>query len=1681
MTQYPTPTYNSGPGLITAGPDGNYWFYEKTANQLASINPSTGHITEIPLLTSANPGIDGLAAGPNGTLWFTEFNTNQVGEINTANDQISLVPAITPGSQPYGIVEGPDGNMWFTEAGANKIGMINPTTHVVHEYAIDSLGTDEAEGITVGPDKNLWFTLTGTDQIGVMNPTTGNMVAEYAVKTANAAPNSITLGSDGNLWFTESATYKVGTITPKGIVTEFYTNNDAVDPMSIVSGSDKNLWFVGSDYAGVQWINPTTHTINVHAYNYTNTSPATGIAADGNGNFWLTQQNGNQISVFSDASGLSYSEFLPTTNGGPLGITLGPDGNMWFTESEYNYSAGDQIATVQPSNGKITEYALNTASANPDQIVYDPADGNIWFTEQSVNKVGRINPTTKAVGEYAVPSGSNPSTITVDPQGNIWFSEPGTKRIGEFSPNDPNSINQYDIPGTPSGIAAEADGSIWFSEAVTVNFNTTYKIGVFSPSTDTVTAQYAIPSGSGGALIAGPDGNVWFTNGSNIASVTESGTFSQYPIPNATTVALTSGPDGNVWFTASGVYNYNTDIQYPNVIGVVTLTAAASPTQLAVSTQPPGSVTAAKGFGLVVSVDNAAGNPDLNYSGSVTITLASNPAGDTLNGTLTEPVIDGKAIFSGLTLKDAGTGYTIQATATGLTPVTTSAFNVSLGATKLDVSAEPPANVGAGTAFGLTVAAEDGQGNIDTTYNGPITLKLGNNPANGTLSGVLVLGAIDGVATFTGLSLNVPAKDYTILASSGSLTSATSIGFNVTAGQATQLVVAPSGEPPASILAGGLFGVTLIAEDQYGDPATDFTGSVSLSLANGGSVVLQGNTTANASGGQVTFSGLAIDTVGDYQIQATSTNVSSATTSFINVNPGAATQLVVESGNPPSSIAAGSTFGFNVDAEDQYFNLDATFDGAVVADNSSVAIHGLTSVTAKAGVATFSGLSIDKAGTFTIQLTSGSLQAGAAGPITITAGAAKTLAIATEPPSSIGSAQLFGLTVSADDQYSNPISSFAGTVTIALVTPAGATLSGTLTKTALGGQAVFSRLSIDKTGTYTIQATSPSLTSAISSGIVVSAAAASQLVIQTPPSGVATAGQSFPVQPVLYLEDANGNLETNDNTTQVTASLGGGAGPLLGTTTVTVHGGIATFAGLYDKRAETITLDFATASGLSAGPTGGTIVNPDTATQLVITTEPPANASAGVAFVPQPVIVEEDQFGNVETGDNKTVITAQLATGAGPISNTTATVAAGVATFSGLLDPTEETITLKFTGGGLTSQPSSSIDVGAGTATQLVFVTPPYTLVTAGTPLTDPIVVAEEDKYGNVVTSDSSSVVTASLATGGGTLYGATTATVKNGIASFDKLEDDTAGTLTLSFSTSQLPPLVAKPSTVTPAAATRLSIKRPPGGVIAGGTFPILVDALDPYGNVDTSFNGVVTLKSPNATLSGTQSVTASSGEADFTDLSTTASGDISLSASSGTISTGTSGGSTVTVSPAAAFGFVVVSQPITSAIAGQSLATSTQEIILNEVDQYGNLESGDNATSVIASLSNQGASLTGTKSVTVSGGVATFTDLATTTAGTQTIVFNDGSLNPGMSSPITVSPAVATQLVVQAQPPKNAVAGVAFSPARHRRGGQVRERRDGGQYDQHLGLARDRDRAVNWDHGRHAERWCRHLRKPL
>ena len=88
-------------------------------------------------------------------------------------------------------------------------------------------------------------------------------------------------------------------------------------------------------------------------------------------------------------------------------------------------------------------------------------------------------------------------------------------------------------------------------------------------------------------------------------------------------------------------------------------------------------------------------------------------------------------------------------------------------------------SVTAGTSFGLSVTAKDSSGNVDTSFDNTVTVALLSNPGGATLGGTLSVAAVDGVATFSALTLDQLGDGYTLRLSSDGLTSVTTNSFGV--------------------------------------------------------------------------------------------------------------------------------------------------------------------------------------------------------------------------------------------------------------------------------------------------------------------------------------------------------------------------------------------------------------------------------------------------------------------------------------------------------------------------------------------------------------------------------------------------------------------------------------------------------------------------------------------------------------------------------------------------------------------------------------------------------------------------------------------------------------------------------------------------------------------------------------
>lgn len=188
--------------------------------------------------------------------------------------------------------------------------------------------------------------------------------------------------------------------------------------------------------------------------------------------------------------------------------------------------------------------------------------------------------------------------------------------------------------------------------------------------------------------------------------------------------------------------------------------------------------------GVTVAVVDASGNTVTTAGNAVTIAIGSNPGSGTLTGETSVAAVNGVASFSHLRLDKAGPGYTLTATASGLAGETSMPFTIAAGAASQLVFLTEPSPTPSGWPItpAVQVAVEDSFRNVATDYFDSVTVTLAANPGAAVLSGVTQVNAVNGVATFYGLSILQASAGYTLQASNSTgLTAVTSTPFAITA------------------------------------------------------------------------------------------------------------------------------------------------------------------------------------------------------------------------------------------------------------------------------------------------------------------------------------------------------------------------------------------------------------------------------------------------------------------------------------------------------------------------------------------------------------------------------------------------------------------------------------------------------------------------------------------------------------------------------------------------------------------------------------------------------------------------------------------------------------------------------------------------------------------------------------
>jgi streptogramin lyase len=381
---------------------------------------------------------------------------------------------------------------------------------------------------------------------------------------------------------------------------------------------------------------------------------------------------------------------------------------------------------------------------------------------------------TSSVSEIAVPSGihAGPAGIAAGPGNSLWFTEYNSDAVGVIDAST-HKITEFPLPtknAQPWAITEGPDGNMWFTESGAG------QIGMINVTTHVITeyplsSYYAFPYG----ITAGPAGTntVWFTEqASNAIGMINIGTgkVTEFPIttPDSVPEGITLGPDNNIWFTES----------LGNQIGVIDPTThAVSEFSVPTSSSRPDDITAGPN-GLLWFTEYAGSNIGTINTSTHHISEISVPtAGSQPVGIVAGPQ---KTVWFG-ELHSGNLG------------IVGPALHVV-------VTIPPVGPLHPGGAFGLSVKVEDDTDTLDTDYNGPVSVSVAAGPKGGALGGTLTAMAVDGVASFTGLTPNVGGS-YTLQVSTSGAAAAMVALPLVTATMPLPPVILGSTAPPPEIVA----------------------------------------------------------------------------------------------------------------------------------------------------------------------------------------------------------------------------------------------------------------------------------------------------------------------------------------------------------------------------------------------------------------------------------------------------------------------------------------------------------------------------------------------------------------------------------------------------------------------------------------------------------------------------------------------------------------------------------------------------------------------------------------------------------------------------------------------------------------------------------------------------------------
>lgn len=463
------PYYNGNPAMVYDSATGSLLVSDPTNDVVESVS-TTGAISvfaggckalggrsgtagdcwRVPVTGSgggANFGAPGALAynSISGDLYMADAMNDQVWRITAAG----VAAPVAGYGQPFNV----DGN--------GLAAFLNTPSYLAFQSSGDAV--EIMEYSNTGQQLIAAFSCAGTAPPAYTSPAVPTYIS------APLASDALATAPDGGAWTSEVTGHAVDHISPSGTPTQIALASDITPGQRVAVDASGNAWYVAQRWsqhvladAGVLRVTPQG------AQNYIAASPQhqnvqwpvemVSLTIGPDGNPWFTESEtslaGGSFGVV-DAQSLAMTQFaVPQV---PGAIAPGPNGTIAF--SSRNAAGTGLVMNYASLNGQIAN-SFPITDYNDVAMQYDAAGGIDWFVD-GTNMVASFSG-SGAERDYSICAQCAPIDISAAPDGTMWVDEANGHAIDHISAS--GQATQYMLPipwAFTNGISARSDGKVW--------------------------------------------------------------------------------------------------------------------------------------------------------------------------------------------------------------------------------------------------------------------------------------------------------------------------------------------------------------------------------------------------------------------------------------------------------------------------------------------------------------------------------------------------------------------------------------------------------------------------------------------------------------------------------------------------------------------------------------------------------------------------------------------------------------------------------------------------------------------------------------------------------------------------------------------------------------------------------------------------------------------------------------------------------------------------------------------------------------------------------------------------------------------------------------------------------------------------------------------------------------------